>query len=103
MCEIEGSMYVSEDSATLMMRIVSYARSQRGTAIHPSRKPGAIIEPLLRNTCPIGGLVLQSFAGSGTTGFIANPIGLARHFDWSKRRLSNCHANRFAGNLLTTE
>jgi site-specific DNA-methyltransferase (adenine-specific) len=34
---------------------------------HPTQKPLEIIERMVRASCPVGGLVLDPFAGSGTT------------------------------------
>lgn len=35
--------------------------------LHPTMKPVGLIEPLIRNSCPQGGLVLDLFGGSGST------------------------------------
>lgn len=72
---IEGATYTSEDGGPRLMRSVIYARSQHGTAIHPTQKPEAIIEPLILNSCPPGGLILDPFGGSGTTGIVASRLG----------------------------
>jgi site-specific DNA-methyltransferase (adenine-specific) len=42
------------------------ARSVRG-GWHPTEKPLGILDPLIRYACPPGGLVLDPFAGSGST------------------------------------
>lgn len=57
------------------MRSVIYARSEHGRALHPTQKPEGIIEPLLLYSCPPGGAVLDPFAGSGTTGVVADRLG----------------------------
>ena len=75
MGERGGSTYQSEDGGPRIMRSVIYARSQHGAAIHPTQKPEAIIEPLILNACPPGGVVLDPFAGSGTTGAVAARLG----------------------------
>jgi site-specific DNA-methyltransferase (adenine-specific) len=49
-----------------------------GYAEHPTQKPEAVIEPLLRYVCPPGGIVLDPFCGSGSTGCVARDLGL--HF-----------------------
>jgi len=72
----EGS-YVSQDGGPRLMRSVIYARSEHGRAVHPTQKPLAIVEPLLRYACPIGGTVLDIFAGSGTTGVAAQLNGMS--------------------------
>jgi DNA modification methylase len=43
-------------------------RSGGGRNIHPTVKPVELMEYLTRLVCPPGGLVLDPFAGSGTTG-----------------------------------
>ncbi len=46
----------------------------RGTG-HPTEKPTGILEPLIAYGCPIGGTVLDLFAGSGSTLDAARLIG----------------------------
>lgn len=36
-------------------------------AVHPTMKPVALIRPMLHNSCPRGGVVLDLFGGSGST------------------------------------
>ena len=57
-----------EDDGTRSPRSVIYLRSmhQLGT-IHPTEKPIGILEPLIAYACPPGGLVIDPFAGSGST------------------------------------
>lgn len=66
--------YTSEDGGPRLQRSVIFARSQHGCALHPTQKPEAILEPLILNSCPIGGTVLDPFAGSGSTGFVAQRL-----------------------------
>lgn len=54
------------DDGTRLMRSVQRARSVRG-GLHPTEKPLGILEPLIRYACPEGGLLLDPFAGSGST------------------------------------
>ena len=42
---------------------------------HPTMKPVALFESLVRNSCPEGGLVLDPFAGSGTAIIAAETTG----------------------------
>jgi site-specific DNA-methyltransferase (adenine-specific) len=76
MGHIEAGHYTSEDGGPRLMRSVIYARSEHGRAEHPTQKPIAIVEPLLLYACPIGGTVLDCFAGSGTTGIVARRHGI---------------------------
>ncbi len=50
------------------MRSVIYLRNCHGRAIHPTEKPSALLEILIRTSCPEGGLVGDWFAGSGSGG-----------------------------------
>ena len=67
--------YVSEDGGPRIMRSVIYCRSEHGRAVHPTQKPLGIVEPLILNACPLGGVVLDPFFGSGTTGAAAQMLG----------------------------
>jgi site-specific DNA-methyltransferase (adenine-specific) len=69
--EIGEHRYTSEDGGPRLMLSVIYARSAHGRAIVPTQKPEAILEPLVRYSCPPGGVVLDPFAGSGSTGAAA--------------------------------
>jgi site-specific DNA-methyltransferase (adenine-specific) len=60
--------YVSEDGGPRIMRSVVPMRSCHGRAIHPTEKPAALMEILVRTSCPPGGLVGDWFAGSGSVG-----------------------------------
>lgn len=55
------------DDGTRLARSVIQARSMHHAAIHPSQKPCEVLRPLLEYACPPGGLVLDLFAGSGST------------------------------------
>ena len=55
------------ETGTRLMRSVIPVRSMKGRAIHPTEKPVEIVLPLIEYACPRGGLVLDLFAGSGST------------------------------------
>jgi site-specific DNA-methyltransferase (adenine-specific) len=42
---------------------------------YPTQKPLGILRRIVRASCPKGGLVLDFFAGSGTTGAVASALG----------------------------
>ena len=65
---IEAGDYVSEDGGPRLARSVIYMRSMHGRAIHPTEKPAALLEILIKASCPPGGLVGDLFAGSGAGG-----------------------------------
>lgn len=70
------STYESKDGGPRLMRSVLQVRSEHGRAQHPTQKPEALYEPLLRYACPVGGRILDPFAGSGTTALVAKRIGI---------------------------
>lgn len=74
---IAGSTYISEDGGPRHMRSVIFARSMHGKAEHETQKPEAVLEPLIRYSCPPGGTVLDPFMGSGSTGVAAQRCGRA--------------------------
>jgi len=65
--DIGTGTYTSLDGGPRLMTSVLYAPSMHGRAIHPTEKPTGILEPLIAYACPPGGLVLDPFAGSGST------------------------------------
>lgn len=70
------TIYRSEDGGPRLQRSVVYVRSEhRQGAGHPTAKPVALLELLLRYACPVDGVVLDPFAGSGSTGIAARLIG----------------------------
>lgn len=62
---IKAGSYESDDGGPRIMRSVIYMRSTHGRAIHPTEKPDALLEILVRTSCPLDGLVGDMFAGSG--------------------------------------
>lgn len=70
------TVYRSEDGGPRLMRSVQFVRSEHGSALHPTQKPLALVEPLLLYACPRGGHVLDPFAGSGTVGVLARRHGM---------------------------
>lgn len=69
---------------------------------HPTQKPEKLIAKLLLASCPEGGLVIDPFAGSGTTQVVAKK--LARHYIgielnktyacWAEKRLAQAEDNK---------
>ncbi|WP_327223065.1 site-specific DNA-methyltransferase [Streptomyces platensis] len=59
--------HVYEDDGTRLMRSVIKAKSVRGKRRHPDEKPLDILKPLIEYGCPHDGLVVDPFAGSGST------------------------------------
>lgn len=85
---IANSTYTSEDGGPRLMTSVIYARSMHGNAINETEKPTGILEPLIEYAVPPGRLVLDIFAGSGSTGVAARAIG--RRAVLIEKRESQC-------------
>lgn len=64
------------DDGTRLVRSVIKADSLRGKALVPTEKPAGILRPLIAHSCPVGGLVLDPFAGSGSTLAVARELGM---------------------------
>jgi site-specific DNA-methyltransferase (adenine-specific) len=75
---IGESSYASEDGGPRLTRSVIYQANEHGKAVHPTQKPLAILAPLIAYSVPPGGVVLDPFMGSGSTGIAARHLG--RHF-----------------------
>jgi site-specific DNA-methyltransferase (adenine-specific) len=69
------SVYESQDGGPRLMRSVIYAQSMHGQAIHPTQKPGGLLEPMIEYGCKPGGRVLDPFAGSCAVGVAARSLG----------------------------
>lgn len=72
---IDQTPYASEDGGPRLMRSVIAVRSCHGHAEHPTQKPVGILDPLIRYSCPPGGLVADWMMGSGSTGVAALEAG----------------------------
>ncbi|MCL4660584.1 site-specific DNA-methyltransferase [Burkholderia multivorans] len=70
------------------MSSVIYARSCHGYAVNETQKPEDIVSPLMAYSVPPGGLVVDCFAGSGTTLVVAKKMG--RKAIGIERRESQC-------------
>lgn len=63
------------DDGTRIMSSVITQPSMFRRGIHPTEKPVALLQPLIEYACPPGGLVIDPFAGSGSTLDAAREIG----------------------------
>ena len=56
-------------------RLTAPGKGEKTHGRHPTQKPVALLERLLMASCPPGGVVLDPFNGSGTTGVAAVQLG----------------------------
>lgn len=63
---IPNTGYVSVDGGPRLRRSVIQLRSCHGTATHPTEKPVPLVSLLVEYSCPLTGIVLDPFAGSGS-------------------------------------
>ncbi|PRZ56151.1 site-specific DNA-methyltransferase (adenine-specific) [Paraburkholderia fungorum] len=75
---IDAGHYISEDGGPRLVRSVIDVANEHGKALHPTQKPLGILAPLISYSVPPGGLVIDPFFGSGSTGIAAAQLG--RHF-----------------------
>lgn len=73
--EIGESHYRSEDGGPRLQTSVIYVPNCHGYAVNETQKPEGIVWPLLEFSVPPGGLVIDLFAGSGTTLSVARQQG----------------------------
>lgn len=72
---IDTGHYVSEDGGPRLMVSVLEVRNEHGRALHPTQKPVELLDPLIRYSVPPGGLVIDPFIGSLSTGIAAEAAG----------------------------
>jgi site-specific DNA-methyltransferase (adenine-specific) len=73
--EIGVATYETSDGGPRLRTSVIFARSMHRRAIHATEKPGAVLAPLIEYAVPPGGVVLDPFAGSCSTGLTARHSG----------------------------
>lgn len=67
-----GARWFGDDSQTTVFEVDKPARN----AEHPTMKPVALIQVMIKNSCPPGGTILDCFAGSGSTLIAAYGLGM---------------------------
>lgn len=55
--------------------VMKFPTDKQRSALHPTQKPVALMEYLIRTYCPEGGVVLDNSMGSGTTGIACMNTG----------------------------
>lgn len=100
MGDIERGSYTTEDGGPRLTRSVLSVRSMHGRAIHPTEKPVGLLDPLVRYGSPPGGLVLDPFAGSGSTAVAARLSGRRAVLIEADERYCEAIAARLAQGVL---
>jgi len=72
---IEDSNYTSEDGGDRLMRSVIKLRNMHGRAINETEKPVQLVGLYVETSVPVGGLVVDLFSGSASTGIAARQQG----------------------------
>jgi site-specific DNA-methyltransferase (adenine-specific) len=94
-----GSKVYAYDGARLMRSVIP-AKSTHSLALHPTEKPAGILRPLIEYACPPGGLVLDPFAGSGSTAVAARLTGRRTVLIEADERYCEVIAKRLAQGVL---
>lgn len=89
------------DDGTRLARSVVKAGAVRFHRRHPTEKPVELLTPLIQYACPVGGLVLDPFAGSGSTLDAARSVGRRAIGIEADERFCEAAASRLA--VLTLE
>lgn len=100
---IERGSYASEDGGPRLMRSVVSVRSCHGEAVHPTQKPVGILAPLIQFSSRPGGMVLDPFAGSGSTLIAARDAGRSAIGIEIDERYCEIAAKRLAQGVLPFE
>jgi site-specific DNA-methyltransferase (adenine-specific) len=58
-----------------VLRADGYRHGQPGKVDHPTQKPPEVVSPLIRASSRPGGVILDTFLGSGTTAVVARALG----------------------------
>jgi site-specific DNA-methyltransferase (adenine-specific) len=92
--------YVMDAGGPRLMRSVLQVRSAHHSAAHPTEKPTGILLPLIEYACPPGGLILDPFAGSGSTAVAARLTGRRAVLIEADERYCEVIAKRLAQGVL---
>ena len=71
----DGDRFGIVNDGTRNLRNVWTIASQPYSGSHYAVMPPALVEPCVKAGCPVGGLVLDPFGGSGTVGMVAESLG----------------------------
>lgn len=100
-----GSTAWVDDGTRIMPSVIQARSLQHGAAIHPTEKPVKLLGSLIHYACPPGGLVVDPFAGSGSTLDAARfagrrAIGVELHEPYAEAAASRlCQGSLFGGEV----
>lgn len=77
--------------------------SYTGNKLHPTQKPVESLKPLIEAYCPPSGIVLDPFAGSGTSGIAARELGRKFILFEKDEDYARIAKDRLAGKLSAAE
>jgi site-specific DNA-methyltransferase (adenine-specific) len=83
-----------------MPSVIEAPNMWRRGAVHPTEKPVGVLRPLIEYACPPGGLVLDPFAGSGSTAAAARMAGRRTVLIEADERYCEVIARRLAQDVL---
>lgn len=89
----------TEDGTRLALSVIQ-SPNLGGRGIHPTEKPVPVLDLLIRYACPPGGLVLDPFAGSGSTAVAARLSGRKAVLIEGDERYCEIIARRLAQDVL---
>ncbi len=70
-----GSKAWQDDGTRLVRSVLRVQNMHQRSPVHPTQKPLGILAPLIEYAVPVGGLVLDPFAGSASTLLAARTLG----------------------------
>lgn len=99
---IAGSGYT--DTGTRLLRsVINLPPASRTHRFHPSEKPVELLDLLIRYACPPGGVMLDPFAGSGSTAVAARLSGRRAVLIERHEPYAEAAANRLSQGVLPLE
>lgn len=97
-----GGTYV-DDGTRLLYTVIEGDPGDPRTTHHPNQKPLAVLEPIIRYSCPPGGLVADVFAGSCSTLVAAKRLGYRAIGVEANEKYCEVAAKRLAQGVLPFE